>query len=169
MKGITTTLATIPFADQSVDFSAPTSWAKNMAVFPHKPRKIQTSLILRFYKAFKALYVHSTTLIRCQNFYNHLKLLQEINEKVESVRQNQANKSELQVGISELKELLSNFTKKAIDNLTPNTAITTATKVVSATTLADKVHANFTCKNCGTHIGLLIGSNYCPNCKTPIT
>jgi hypothetical protein len=90
-----------------------------------------------------------------------LKLLQEINEKVESVQQNQSD-------ISELKQLLSEFAQISIDNLTPKTAAITATKIVSATTLGDKVHANVLCKACGTRIGLLIGSNVCPNCKTPI-
>lgn len=39
---------------------------------------------------------------------------------------------------------------------------------ISATTLGDRVHANFHCKKCGTMIGLLIGSNQCPNCHNPI-
>ena len=43
-----------------------------------------------------------------------------------------------------------------------------ANEYITATTLADKVHANFQCKKCGTAIGLMIGSNECPNCHTPI-
>jgi len=39
---------------------------------------------------------------------------------------------------------------------------------ITATTLANRVHANFLCKKCGTKIGLLIGSNRCPNCREPI-
>ena len=39
---------------------------------------------------------------------------------------------------------------------------------ITATSLADKVHANFQCKKCGTSVGLLIGSNRCPTCQQPI-
>ncbi|MBI5046813.1 hypothetical protein HZC07_03715 [Candidatus Micrarchaeota archaeon] len=43
-----------------------------------------------------------------------------------------------------------------------------ASQYISATTLADKVHANFQCLKCGTSIGLLVGSNVCPTCTDPI-
>lgn len=43
-----------------------------------------------------------------------------------------------------------------------------ANDFVSATRLGDRVFANFQCKKCGQSIGLLIGSNNCPNCNTPI-
>ena len=39
---------------------------------------------------------------------------------------------------------------------------------ITATTLGNNIHANFQCKKCGTAIGLLIGSNHFPQCKTPI-
>ena len=103
--------------------------------------------------------------IKVQDMYGskpkELQLLKEINEKIERVQQSQSD-------ISDLKILLENFARKSIDNLTLETAATTAAKVVSATTLGDKVHANFQCKNCGTSIKLLVGSNVCPNCKLPI-
>ena len=41
--------------------------------------------------------------------------------------------------------------------------------VGTATTLARNVHANFRCRNCGTTVGLLIGTDKCPTCGTPIT
>ena len=45
---------------------------------------------------------------------------------------------------------------------------TRVNQFVTATTLGDRVHANFFCKKCRTKIGLLIGSNRCPNCGEPI-
>ena len=64
--------------------------------------------------------------------------------------------SELQAETKQMK----NDTQSAIQHK--------ANEYITATRLADNVHANFQCKKCGTIIGLMIGSNECPNCHTSI-
>ena len=67
----------------------------------------------------------------------------------------------------ELKKIQDNV--KDIKKINASKAIQHNTnELITATTLGDNVHANFNCKKCGTSIGLLIGTDYCPNCKTPI-
>jgi hypothetical protein len=39
---------------------------------------------------------------------------------------------------------------------------------VTATRLAQNVHANVECRNCGTYVGLMVGSAECPTCGAPI-
>lgn len=90
-----------------------------------------------------------------------IKRLEEISGSLETLKQGQSD-------ISDLKQLLLAFSSDTINHLTTETAVETASKVVTATTLGDKVHANFKCKKCGTQIGLLIGSNACPDCGEPI-
>lgn len=90
-----------------------------------------------------------------------MKLLQEISGSIETIKHGQSD-------ISELKDLLRAYSAETISHLITETAVETATKVVNATPLGDKVHANVNCKKCGTQIGLLIGSNTCPKCKEPI-
>lgn len=95
--------------------------------------------------------------------------LQEINEQLKQIQIN--NQSDL----SELKSMLRDVSDKVIDNITPGTATVTASGIVntsaasiSSVKLGDRVHANFVCNKCRTRIGLLIGSNNCPNCGQPI-
>ncbi|MDD3066560.1 MAG: HNH endonuclease [Candidatus Gracilibacteria bacterium] len=93
-----------------------------------------------------------------------LDVLEKISNSMEEIKEGQKD-------FSELKTLLKEVANKSIESITKETASTTASGIINAvqaTTLGDKVHANFVCRNCGTRIGLLIGSNNCPNCKTPI-
>lgn len=97
----------------------------------------------------------------------NLKEVESINNKLEEIKNNQSG------ALSELKAELFKINEKLIDNITPETAGATATNIVnssivSSTKLGENVHANFICKNCNTQIGLLIGSNSCPNCGLPI-
>jgi transposase-like protein len=71
--------------------------------------------------------------------------------------------------VSELKSLLKELSNRSIENITPKNASTATSAAITATRLASGVHANVKCHNCGTTIGLLIGSNNCPNCKAPIS
>ena len=58
--------------------------------------------------------------------------------------------------------------KQVVNNInTQNTIQHRVNEYITATRLADNVHANFQCRKCGTRIGLMIGSNKCPNCHTP--
>jgi len=40
--------------------------------------------------------------------------------------------------------------------------------VTGATRLGENVYANVHCPNCNSYIGLLVGSDRCPSCRTPI-
>jgi rubrerythrin len=69
-----------------------------------------------------------------------------------------------------LKEMLKKISNETIDGLTPQTATTASSFIVNAydaassLRLGDRVHANVICRRCGTRIGLLVGTNSCPNC-----
>ena len=41
--------------------------------------------------------------------------------------------------------------------------------LTSGTRLSQNVYADVNCRNCGTRIGLLVGTNKCPNCGKPIS
>lgn len=43
-----------------------------------------------------------------------------------------------------------------------------ATSLTTATALGNNVYSNMVCKKCGTSVGLLVGSDKCPNCKSQI-
>jgi hypothetical protein len=96
-----------------------------------------------------------------------LNKLEQIDEKVNSILDQQSD-------VSELKSILKPIADKLINDITPDTASSTASAIVntfsgvSATRLGEKVYANFICRNCGTKIGLLVGSNKCPNCGVEI-
>lgn len=99
----------------------------------------------------------------------HLKKLEEINSKIEDVKQNQ-------IGLDDLKDSLRELSDDTINNMTLRTAVVTASGIantsaasISSTKLGHKVHANMSCHKCGTSIGLLIGTNNCPNCGEIIT
>lgn len=66
-----------------------------------------------------------------------------------------------------LKKIRDNYYEALDKNIKPtDTAIEVEEKIkkIDATKLADNVYANLKCKNCNTHVGLLIGSNSCPTC-----
>jgi rubrerythrin len=99
--------------------------------------------------------------------------LRQINAKLEDMQNKQSSE------LKDLKKILKEIAVKTIDGITAENADITASSIVnastaaaankiSAVTLGDRVHANVKCYNCGTFIGLLVGSNKCPNCGTPI-
>lgn len=108
---------------------------------------------------------------KCQEIWANkdpgLDVLHQIDAKLESIKLAQTD-------ISDLKPLLKSLSDKLIDDMTPETASSTASGIVntfswvSATRLGEKVYANFSCKNCGTVVGLLVGSDKCPTCGMPI-
>lgn len=92
----------------------------------------------------------------------------EINLKLEQIQDGQYDQ---QKGINELKEMLTNILVKTIDGISPSTASSTASSIVNsamAVKIGPGVYSNFFCPNCNTHIGLLVGTDVCPNCKTKI-
>ena len=66
----TLSAAKAPLRVQNVAFSALTTGADFMPVFLTRLEQMASRCNLRFYKAFKALQVHDTSLIRCQIFCN---------------------------------------------------------------------------------------------------
>lgn len=92
-----------------------------------------------------------------------LGLSEEISSKLDELQQKQ-------IGLDDFKKELQGFAKEIIDNMTLGTAATTASGiantslVTTSTKLGENVHANMICRKCGTQVGLLIGSNNCPNC-----
>lgn len=108
----------------------------------------------------------------CEKLYSNKlvdeALLKKIDDKLESIQQSQS-------GMPELKEMLKEISDKSIDDITPETArvaasgIVNASTATSATKLGDRVYGNFKCSNCNTCIGLLIGTDKCPNCGVKIS
>jgi Zn finger protein HypA/HybF involved in hydrogenase expression len=95
-------------------------------------------------------------------------LLKELGDKVENIQKGNTDAMEsLKI---ELKSIISGV----IDNMNTQSVGVTASNVMqlslaSSSKLGDGVHANMMCKKCGTRIGLLIGSNNCPNCEEEIS
>jgi len=91
-----------------------------------------------------------------------MNLLEKIDKEVADIKDSHST------NISELKRLIRQLSNQAVESITVKDIGSTTSAAVSSVRLADKVHADFKCKICGTYIGLLIGSNVCPNCKNPI-
>lgn len=101
--------------------------------------------------------------------------LENISIKLEKLQQNQIN-------LDDFKQELKKFANKTINNMTLGTAVVTASGIANASVSPsssfspspspsqpiNEVHSNVVCNECGTSIGLLIGSNVCPNCGAPI-
>ena len=90
-----------------------------------------------------------------------LERLEEISGSLETVKQGLSD-------TSELKDLLRLYIDEKLDNLTPETAITSASDIITGTTVSNMVHQNYKCPGCGTSFGLLVGTNECPECHRPI-
>jgi hypothetical protein len=93
-----------------------------------------------------------------------LEILRQIDVKLENIKEGQQE-------IGELKQILMGLSNRFIDSLTAGTATAVASGIVnaaSATQLGKNTYANFRCQNCGTVIGLLVGTNKCPTCGTAI-
>jgi len=107
-----------------------------------------------------------------ERMYSHSDLsmdfLDRMNTTIQTIQQKQ------ETDMSELKAMLRGVADQMIENATPATAEVVASGIMDISTAAssvqigDRVHANVVCNNCNTRIGLLIGSNECPNCKAPI-
>ena len=93
-----------------------------------------------------------------------------LDELLAEFRSQSANEAERQKVLSEIDRTLKLMVKasRLHENDSPGEVAAKVDRVITATRLGDKVHANVHCKNCGTVIGLLIGSNTCPNCGAPI-
>ena len=92
-------------------------------------------------------------------------ILSQIDDKVSSILKHQTT------DVSDLKSMLKTISAKLIDNMTASTASVTVSGIVNTAAAASSgmpVHAGFHCKKCGTTIGLLVGSNKCPNCGAEI-
>ena len=94
-------------------------------------------------------------------------MLEQINAKVEDIQANQAD-------MTELKAMLKSVADEMINSITPATAPIAASNIVNSSTAVSSVrlghntHANFVCRRCNTMIGLLVGSDVCPQCGEPI-
>lgn len=152
------------------------------ASFGDNPQKRKEIRLMRdwWYEQAKKMFSNGDTLDELQKIHSKL-------EKIESKQTSDLNalKSELKAMANEM-----------IDNITLGTASVTASGIVNASAassaslsasqspspspspsyspiatsspLGDNVYANVRCHNCGTSIGLLIGSNVCPNCKAKL-
>lgn len=94
-----------------------------------------------------------------------------INEKIEALQKALQNQQKItdrqqQEFMIELDNLKTKNTISQSDSFSQIKTKTTG--YISATTLSDRVHANFHCRKCNTQIGLLVGINTCPNCGEPI-
>ena len=141
--------------DDSVDNAAPLC-PNCHADFGDNPQKRKIIGEMRdwWYETVKKMYGKDAT--------ENMELIKKIDKQITDMRENHSQ------DVSELKKLLKEFSNKSIEKVTPENASVMASSVVNATRLADNLHANVHCKNCGTRIGLLVGSNVCPTCKTPI-
>jgi len=99
---------------------------------------------------------------------SNLGLLPAIDAKLDDIRHNQGAE------LRDLKEMLRKVSNETIDGITPETAtaasslIVNASDATSSVRLGERVHANFVCRRCNSRIGLLIGTNACPNCGAPL-
>lgn len=97
-----------------------------------------------------------------------LDTIRQIDEKVNSILKHQTD-------VSELKSILKPIADRLIGEMTVGTASSTASGIVNTvgasygTRLGEQVYTGFHCRNCGTKIGLMVGSDKCPTCGTPIS
>jgi rubrerythrin len=95
--------------------------------------------------------------------------LNELYEMTKTVQKDQVKSQEI---LREIKNTMSGLLNATEDSIkksgTLNDVITTSGYVTSGTKLGSNVYANVNCRNCGTSIGLLVGTDKCPNCGMPI-
>ena len=96
--------------------------------------------------------------------------LNELYEMTKTVKEGQDKYEEI---LKEIKATVSGTLSGTEDSMrkaeTLEDVITTSGYVTSSgTKLAENVYANVSCPNCGTRIGLLVGTDKCPNCGRPI-
>ena len=96
----------------------------------------------------------------------------QINTRIETIQKGQVD---LRYEIGDLKTMLKKISDEAIESITPGTAgiiasgiVNTSTAAASSNRLGPRVYANFQCSKCNTTIGLLVGSDNCPECGAQI-
>jgi len=96
--------------------------------------------------------------------------LSRLDELMAELRRQSANAAEQQRVIGQIHSQLKRLVDEAgLGESDPAKAMASKVNaVVTATTLAQGIHANFRCRRCGTFIGLLMGSDACPDCGEPI-
>jgi len=96
--------------------------------------------------------------------------VKKLDELVREVRRQGANAEERQKAITEIevtiKELVDGVRLSKDDS--PAEVASKVDKVVTATRLGEGVYANVQCRQCGSVVGLLVGSDACPTCGAPI-
>lgn len=93
-----------------------------------------------------------------------------LDELIAEVRRQTATDQERQKAISEIKRTLRQLVEASglSETDSPAEVASKVDSVVTATRLGAGVYANVRCRNCGTAVGLLVGSNNCPTCGAPI-
>ncbi len=94
--------------------------------------------------------------------------LSELYETMKTVKEDQLSSREILTEIKgTLSQLLSD-TKDSIKKAETLESTIATSGYVTGSKLAENVYANVICRSCGTHIGLLIGTDKCPNCGMSI-
>jgi predicted RNA-binding Zn-ribbon protein involved in translation (DUF1610 family) len=94
----------------------------------------------------------------------NIQLMDSINTRLENIQKGQQE-------ITELKPLLLEVAQTFINSITSGSASNVASDIVNLATgtqISQNVYADFRCTRCGSQIGLMIGSNKCPNCGEEI-
>lgn len=94
--------------------------------------------------------------------------LNELYETTKTVKEDQVESQEI---LKEIKATMYRFldsTGNSIKKAGTLDEVKTTSGYVTGTKLGENVYANVSCRNCGTHIGLLVGTDKCPNCGMPI-
>ena len=86
------------------------------------------------------------------------------------LRASQTGADERDRVLGEIQSTLSKLVSQSMPVREDSDALVTekVNELVTATRLGDGVHANVHCKKCNSYIGLLVGSNQCPTCGTPL-
>ena len=106
----------------------------------------------------------------------YMKRLNQINSSIEQIKIDyQQGLNNWQTGMAELKTTITEYTNNILDNLNPGNIsagvsgiINTYDTLATGVQLGPKTYANVICNNCGTQIGLSIGTDNCPTCGQPI-
>ena len=95
--------------------------------------------------------------------------LDELYEMTKTFRDDQSQFQEILMEIKATLHGTLSSTANAIDNLDNLNDVKKASGyITSGTMLGENVYTNVKCTNCGTYVGLLVGTNKCPNCGRPI-
>lgn len=104
-----------------------------------------------------------------QDIEGYYERLNELYEMTKTVKEDQLKSQEI---LKEIKDTMSGLLDATGDSIkkkgTMESIIATSGYVTGGTKLGDNVYANVNCRNCGTYVGLLVGTDKCPNCGKPI-